>query len=266
MNDMRLHFQALLNSYKDIVRQKYPDLLSNWPLLNSVIDVKPAAYNGCEITIFRHKTDTNAIFRVSGLGQLPRNIIGYDEIVESNKEEVRQRIIEHFELKDKDGVLFLSASVNFQDELFQLLKRHEAAMNIKPVKIFLSHKSENKKLVRDVKKTLELIGFEPWIDEDAMSAGAKLERSIRQGFTDSCAVVFFVTPEFKDEHYLESEIDYAIEEKRNKKDGFQIITIVMGDGDVPVLLRPYVWKKPNSELEMLREIIKALPIKIRKIY
>lgn len=266
MNDMQTHFQALLNSYKALVEKKHPEQLSHWPLLNGRIDVKPGSYNQCQINIYKHKTDTYQMLRVSGLGELPPNLIGYDDILESNKEEVRQRLTDHFDLKDKDGILFLSAEINFQDELYQLLKRHEAAMNIKPVKVFLSHKSENKELVRDVKKTLELLGFEPWLDEDAMNAGVKLERALRNGFTDSCAVVFFITPEFKDEHYLESEIDYAIEEKRKKKDDFQIITIVLGNEDVPILLRPYVWKKPTSDLEMFREIIKALPLKVRKIY
>ncbi|MFH7803477.1 toll/interleukin-1 receptor domain-containing protein [Enterobacter cloacae] len=266
MNDMQFHYAALLNSYKELVKQKHPDLLTKWPLLNGYINIKPAIFNGCQINIFKHTTDSFVVFKVSGLGELDRELIGHNTINESNKEEVRQRLNDYFELKEQDGILFLSAEVNFQDELFNLLKKHELAMNIKPTKIFLSHKSENKELVRDVKKTLELLGFDPWLDEDAMNAGMKLERALRSGFTDSCAVVFFVTPEFKDEHYLESEIDYAIEEKRQKRDAFQIITIALGDVDVPLLLRPYVWKKPKSDLEMFREIIKALPLKVRKIY
>lgn len=263
---MQFHYTALLNSYKELVKQKHSDLLTKWPLLNGKINVKPASFNGCQISIFKHTTDSFAVLKISGLGELERELIGHNEINESNKEEIRQRLNDYFELKDKDGILFLSAEVSFQDELFNLLKKHEFAMNIKPIKIFLSHKSENKELVRDVKKTLELLGFEPWLDEDAMNAGMKLERALRSGFTDSCAVVFFVTPEFKDEHYLESEIDYAIEEKRQKRDDFQIITIALGDVEVPLLLRPYVWKKPKSDLEMFREIIKALPLKVRKIY
>jgi hypothetical protein len=31
-------------------------------------------------------------------------------------------------------------------------------------------------------------------------------------------------------------------------------------GEVPGLLKPYVWKKPKSSLEALREIVRALPI------
>lgn len=260
------YFQAIINSYKALVTKHHPKLINHWPLLSGNINVQPASYNGCRIDIFKHKTNSQMVFRIAGLGELPHHIIGFDSINESNKDIVRERLETYFELNDKDGVIFMSSSISFNDELEQLLKKHEAAMNIKPIKIFLSHKSENKELVRDVKKTLELLGFHPWLDEDAMSAGDKLERAIRKGFSESCAVVFFVTPEFKDEHYIESEIDYAIEEKRAKKDDFQIITITLGDVEVPPLLRPFVWKQPSTDLEMLREIVKALPLKIRKIY
>ena len=40
-----------------------------------------------------------------------------------------------------------------------------------PKKIFLSHKSSDKNLVLDFKETLDLLGYETWLDEDAMPAG-----------------------------------------------------------------------------------------------
>lgn len=132
-------------------------------------------------------------------------------------------------------------------------------------RVFLSHKSVDKDLVIDFKETLELLGYEPWLDEEAMPAGTPLERGLNQGMKDSCAVIFFITPEFKDEGFLEIEIDYAIQEKRNKGDKFAIITLqfVGKDGEeasIPNLLRRYVYKTPKSHLEALREIVRALPV------
>lgn len=132
-------------------------------------------------------------------------------------------------------------------------------------RVFLSHKSVDKALVIDFKETLELLGYEPWLDEEAMPAGTPLERGLNQGMKDSCAVIFFITPEFKDEGFLEIEIDYAIQEKRNKGDKFAIITLQFGgkDGEeasIPDLLRSYVYKTPKSDLEALREIVRALPV------
>ena len=137
------------------------------------------------------------------------------------------------------------------------------------MKIFLSHKGFNKPMVRQFKTTLTLLGFDPWLDEDAMPAGTNLERGILKGFTNSCAAVFFVTPEFKDENFLATEVDYAIKEKRAKAEKFAIITLLFGNGtakgSIPDLLHGYVWKEPKTDLEALQEIIRALPIHVGSV-
>jgi hypothetical protein len=132
-------------------------------------------------------------------------------------------------------------------------------------KVFLSHKGVDKAQVIDFKQTLELLGYDPWLDDDAMPAGTALERGLLKGMQDSCGVVFFITPSFKDDGYLETEVNYAIQEKRNKGDTFAIITLqfVGADGNIgaiPELLKTYVWKKPKTPLEALREIIRGLPV------
>jgi hypothetical protein len=132
-------------------------------------------------------------------------------------------------------------------------------------KVFLSHKGIDKDKVADFKSTLQLLGYDPWLDEDAMPAGTPLERGLLQGMKDSCGVVFFITPSFNDEGYLETEINYAIREKREKGDRFAVITLqfVNGDGkvgDIPELLKTYVWKKPKTDLQALSEIVRALPL------
>ena len=132
-------------------------------------------------------------------------------------------------------------------------------------KIFLSHRGSDKNMVLDFKDTLEALGYEPWLDEEAMPAGVLVERAILQGMKDSCAVVFFITPSFKDEGYLKTEINYAIQEKREKGDKFVIVTLLFDDSvgrtvEVPELLKQYVWKTPNTQLQALREIIRALPV------
>lgn len=142
----------------------------------------------------------------------------------------------------------------------------EVDMKISDAKqIFLSHKGVDKAQVIDFKRALELLAYDPWLDEDAMPAGTPLERGLLQGMQNSCGVVFFITPSFKDEGYLETEINYAIQEKRRKGDTFAIITLQFVDadgnmGEIPELLKTYVWKKPKTDLEAFREIIRALPV------
>ena len=132
-------------------------------------------------------------------------------------------------------------------------------------KVFLSHKGDDKEDVIDFKKTLEILGYDPWLDEDAMLAGTSLERGLLQGMKDSCGVVFFITPSFKDEGFLETEVDYAIQEKREKGDKFAIVILRLADsdgnmGEIPEILKPYVWKEPKTPLEALREIVRVLPV------
>jgi hypothetical protein len=129
----------------------------------------------------------------------------------------------------------------------------------------LSHKNVDKALVVDFKETLATIGYEPWLDEDAMPAGISLDRALLQGMQDSCGVVFFITPSFKDEGFLENEINYAMQQKREKKEKFSIITLQFVDeegnvGDIPDLLKQYVWKCPATNLQALKEIVRALPV------
>jgi hypothetical protein len=133
-------------------------------------------------------------------------------------------------------------------------------------KIFLSHKGIDKPIVRAYFNVLNTLGFDPWIDEDALVSGTELERGILKGFKDSCAAVFFITCNYIDENFLATEVNYAMAEKRAKKDRFAIIPIVLPEHQdnfrIPALLDQFVWKKPQSHLEVLQEIIKALPIKL----
>lgn len=146
------------------------------------------------------------------------------------------------------------------------IRRGDYVLNSKS-KIFLSHKGADKPIVRRFSTCLQALGFSPWLDEDDMPAGTELHRGIREGFKNSCAAVFFITPAFKDESYLKGEINYAIEEKTARSDKFAIITLAIADGSgnrgvVPDMLHSYVWKEPDSELQGLTEIVRALPIRL----
>ncbi len=132
-----------------------------------------------------------------------------------------------------------------------------------PERIFLSHKSADKDVVRDYKETLELLGLKPWIDEDDLPAGVELHRALQKGMKESCAAVFFITPAYQDEKFLRAEINHALEEKTQRGDGFSVITLVLagsgGVGSVPDPLKSYVWKQPKTALAGLRDILQALP-------
>lgn len=270
-NDVLMNSPAhqLLKAYRTAVADRYPDRIQGWPLLVSFgVEFNYFSYKGWHVV---HAVDRiGGVQDFSGGGELPESVVGFSAITEHNKEAIRQRLSEHFRIAPRDGLLLLDVKGNLAasiaSEVNALLRWHEIAMGLSPMKIFLSHKGADKNMVRRFKETLLLFGFEPWIDEDAMPAGTVLHRGILKGFEDSCAAIFFVTVNFRDESYLSTEVDYAVEEKQKKGEGFSIITLVFGDegrkGVVPGLLKRYVWKEPKDELQALQEIIKALPLKL----
>lgn len=131
------------------------------------------------------------------------------------------------------------------------------------IKIFLSHKTVDKPLVYRYYYALKAIGFDPWLDESNMPAGANLERELLRGFQESCAAVFFITENFKDQKYLATEVDYAIMQKRRKEKKFSIVTLRYTNASaVPDLLTPYIYKDVANDLEGFQALIKALPIEM----
>lgn len=260
--------QVIQDEYGKIVREKYPVLAERWPILAGY-NIINGEFDAYIIVIFKDTGIQNIVS--SSVAQFSPSTLGVSRIDDTNIEAVRLKLVKDYGLMPRDSVVILKKDVsNLELELYKLLQKHEVVMGVIGMKIFLSHKGIDKKRVKDFKDTLELIGFEPWLDEDSMSAGVELERGIRQGFSDSCAAVFFITPNFVDEDYLASEVNYAIAEKRKKREKFSIITLVFEDngvkGTVPVLLEPYVWKEPKTDLEAVREIIRALPLQIGNIY
>lgn len=139
-----------------------------------------------------------------------------------------------------------------------------------PKNIFLSHRSIDKPIVLKYFSLLKELGFQPWLDDDAMVAGIPLERGLLEGMKKSCAAVFFITPNCRDEDFIATEINYAMTEKRLKKDKFSIISLLIPSfdgkkGEVPELLKQYVWKEPQNDLDGMREIIRALPITLSNL-
>nr|MBK7064143.1 TIR domain-containing protein [Deltaproteobacteria bacterium] len=157
-------------------------------------------------------------------------------------------------------------NLRFVGELFRTIEE-AIAVNERPHRVFLSHKSADKELVRRVHAALRELGFDPWLDDDAMPAGALTERALVDGIEQSCAAAFFVTSRFADEGFIATEIEHALHEQRNRPDLFKIIVIEMGPGAMtPRLLSRFIHKRCDTELEAFTEIIRALPVKVGTVH
>lgn len=259
-------YDLIYKRYQIFITQNQPDLVGCWPIITGY-NPKYGSFGEYTICVFFH---TGHSLQVLSDIQVNSSILGVESIDQDNIEQVRTIIEKLYNTGNYDSVIIVKNNCeNLEDEIKKMYFKHLIAMGVIKMKIFLSHTGIDKDRVREYQKCLGLIGFETWLDEDAMPAGTSLHRGILDGFNDSCAAVFFVTPSFKDEGYLETEVDYAIKQKMSKKDKFAIITLVFEEngtkGTVPGLLSPYVWKNPKTDLEGLSEILKALPIAPRNI-
>jgi hypothetical protein len=261
--------EQLIEIYRSMVREKHVTWLGTWPLLSGY-NVRHADFPGGSVVIFEHTANPN-MRSSSGLGTLDASTTGVPRLTMDNAMRVRETIERRFHLKPQDGVLVLVQQANGElvlpgPQLDELLHKHAQSLGLTPMKIFLSHKGVDKEMVRRFERLLRTFGFDPWLDDDAMPAGSQPDRAIMQGFKDSCAAVFFVTPDFKDEKWLATEVEYARTEKREKGDKFSIITLCLSkdgaEGVVPKLLENYIYKKPTHELEAMLEIARALPIRV----
>lgn len=258
-------------AYKIYVESYFPDLVEYWPVIAGT-HYKIGNFDKYYVVVLIDQRPTSFI-QTLGIGNIKLNL---NEIDRTNPNMIRKELFSLLNLKKRDAIFLFDNTNNYSNwnadlerDLKENFLQHKMVMNMEPMKIFLSHKSINKDKVRNFKTILELLGFSPWLDEEAMSAGANLERSLHSGMVDSCAAIFFITPDYKDEKYLATEIDYAISRKR-QDEKFSIITLVFSDengekGVVPNMLQPYVWKEPANDLLALAEILKALPLEVGDI-
>ncbi|MCK9225714.1 MAG: toll/interleukin-1 receptor domain-containing protein [Candidatus Muirbacterium halophilum] len=265
MNDIS-QSDNIQNMYKKIIENKYPKYINSWPIASGYRP-QSGKYNEYNIIIYKHFYNS---LRVSDMPiSLNRDMIGFANINKDNKAKVRENLFNCIDLNRKDAILIFKNEAEINEELEFMLRQHEIEMGVIPMKIFLSHKSEDKPMVKRFKKVLETIGYDIWYDDDSMAAGENLNRGILQGIKESCAIIFFLTPEFKDKQYLKAEIDYALKEKTGRDHEFAIITLLFEkEGKqvkVPDLLETYVFKNVESELEGLDIILKALPIVPKQI-
>ena len=259
--------EIIQKEYTKIVQAKYPEYIASWPIVSGY-NLMNGQYGDYIICIFKHTG--NSAMMSSSVTTFTMANTGASSINSSNIDSVRDKIYSSFHLQTMDSVVILAMNgSNLNSELQKFLDTHEFVMGVKKMKIFLSHKGADKTKVRQYKSTLEILGYDVWLDEDAMPAGTTLHRGILQGFKDSCAAIFFITPNYVDEGFLETEVNYAITEKMAKGDKFAIITLVFDEsgktGEVPELLKTYVWKQPENDLEAIREIVKALPVKLGEV-
>lgn len=113
----------------------------------------------------------------------------------------------------------------------------------KSLRIFLSHVSEDKELVRGLYVALRNSGYKPWLDEYALVPGQdwreEIERAVRNA---DVVVVCCSRRSLNKEGVFQREIRYALDTVEELPEGRAfIIPVRLDDGPIPVRLTKWQW-------------------------
>ena len=104
--------EQIIEMYKNLVAAKHPDLVSGWPILTGH-NTKGGSFDGWTIIILEH-TGNPVVKTSSGIGEISTAIIGYAQITDDNKPNVRERIARHFRLSRHDAVFVFDSRGDVQ--------------------------------------------------------------------------------------------------------------------------------------------------------
>ncbi|MNF65498.1 TIR domain protein [compost metagenome] len=108
------------------------------------------------------------------------------------------------------------------------------------MKVFLSHSSKDKSVVRPVASYLESQGFKVWLDEWEMTPGDSLIEKISEGIEESDKLVVFLTPDSIESNWVKNEVYSGLIMEIAKEKGLGgkfVIPVLLRACKVPIMLR-----------------------------
>jgi tetratricopeptide (TPR) repeat protein len=109
--------------------------------------------------------------------------------------------------------------------------------------IFVSHSSKDDVLVKALGKSLEIQGFEPWIDSRRLAGGEKLELKIKQAIEQARAFIVVLSLNAINSPWILKEIKYALKVKKEQGEDYPVIPILL-EGVEPGALNLYFEEGP----------------------
>jgi tetratricopeptide (TPR) repeat protein len=108
--------------------------------------------------------------------------------------------------------------------------------------IFISHSSKDDGLVKALQKSLEIQGFETWVDSWKLAGGDQLEPKIKQAIEQARAFILVLSLNAINSPWIQKEVKYALEVKKRSKD-YKVIPLLL-EGVEPAALNLYFEKEP----------------------
>ncbi|HEB4999918.1 TPA: toll/interleukin-1 receptor domain-containing protein [Clostridioides difficile] len=95
--------------------------------------------------------------------------------------------------------------------------------------IFLSHQSNNKNEIEEIIPFLNAAGLPVWFDKLSIDYGESITKSIQQGIKKSFAVILWITKDFLNSNWCDTELQSFLNKYCSKKD---VLIIPVVDEDV----------------------------------
>lgn len=111
------------------------------------------------------------------------------------------------------------------------------------MKVFISHGASSKDgaLAEKLGESLNAAGLDVLCDRIDFHAGKTLNDALRQGLSESDAMVVLLTPSALDSEFIHRDIEYALGEKRFKG---RLIPVIVGDSEsFPSERIPWILKR-----------------------
>jgi hypothetical protein len=107
--------------------------------------------------------------------------------------------------------------------------------------VFLSYARADSALVQQVADGLTADGVRVWLDKKMLQAGTDWMQEIECELSAADFVAFFISPRFVESGWAKQELQVALHRQVSGEGGAVILPVILGDTDVPPLLRQYQW-------------------------
>ncbi|WP_395600250.1 toll/interleukin-1 receptor domain-containing protein [Pseudomonas sp. B19125] len=137
------------------------------------------------------------------------------------------------------------------------------------MKLFLSHNSKDKPIVRRVASYLEQKGYEVWLDEWEMTPGDSLITKISEGVEGADKLLVFLSPTSVESEWVKKEVNggliMEVAEEKGLGNKF-VIPVLIEACKVPFMLREKLYSNfTNKSLEdACEELVSGIEGKTRK--
>ena len=109
------------------------------------------------------------------------------------------------------------------------------------IRLFLSHTSKDKPIVRRIGDDLESLGLKIWLDEKQIIAGDSITDKLADGLSKYDVFLIFISKKSVKAPWVKEELRVALN-KRVKTDGkLKIIPILLEECEIPIFLEDYVY-------------------------